>query len=853
MKKLYPVSIIILVSLVCTFFVSRFEEETESESMEIADYFKFKAARLAGPTGSVEPADVSVVEQQIATLNSVNYKTNAGPLLWKEVGPDNIGGRTLGILADNQHPGWIYAGAAGGGLWLSKTNGSSWYHVSSASDYYENLTISSITQTPDGDIYFGTGEELWGLGLAGFRGGGVWRKDKDSTEFRRLNKTNPAVGGTSWNNTPFLAASSKRDRVYVGNEAGLYVSDDNGANWVRAAGTVSGQCTEVKADSDGTVMALIGKKIYISTNDGDLFTLSATGLPNPSTIRRGTIAIASKNTNYLYAVYAASNGSCYGAYRSTNKGASWSLVQLGTPYFNPFGDQGWYDICMAIDPEDENHVFVGGIFFWEWKGPGTNFMETSQMMHADIHNITIDRRSNPYTIILGTDGGVYQSTDRAQTFFPSNHLYVTTQFYGMGASRTDHVLGGTQDNGSLYIDKNGNTVKASYRVLGGDGFFSEIAWHDEFEVKIVESQYANLNRNRANSAMANFYDDSALAYIADASGKFSGSGRGQFSSPFTLWEHPTNDSISYFAIGVNGAIYFTKDALNFVTLGGPKWFKVASFSGNVNCVEFSQDGNMLYYGVGNSVNRVVGFNNAVFDATFHSNPGAHGITFGAVPLNTQGSSVQGIACDPKYPNRLLVTTGNYGFANHVFLCRNANGPASSMIFSTVQSNLPAFPCYDAAIDYLDSNIFIVGTEYGVYGSFNGGTTWSEQNGGMARVAVFQVRQYIDTRQPWTGSVYYLGTHGRGMFRSTSLTTGIKKQEGHDIHTFSVFPNPASERITIHGLHSGTVRIYDLGGKCVLAETLSVNESTNISALPKGTYIFELNEEGKRYVTKFVKM
>ncbi len=846
MKQRYLILSLFVFSMVCTIAITGFQKPIEAKEQEgIGEYYKLLLDRQAGVTGKIEPADVYQVEQQISNLSKALPKTNAKTLSWSELGPDNVGGRTLGILADNQHNGWIYAGAASGGLWLSKTGGTSWYHISNSSDFYENICISSITQTPDGDIYFGTGEETF----QGLRGGGVWRKDKDSTEFRRLGNTNPALGGSIWNNVNFMAASGLSDRVYAANEGGLFISDNNGTTWAKANGTPSGSCTEVKAALDGTVIALINKKVYVSGNNGDLFTLSAAGLPNSSSVARGTVSIASKNTKYLYVVFAKYNtNDCYGAYRSLDRGVTWQLVQIGNAYFNPFGDQGWYDICSAVDPENENHLFVGGVTLWEWHGPGSNFLQTQEYwsMHPDLHNITMDLRTNPYTIIIGTDGGVYKSNDRGKIFYPALKLYSTTQFYSMGASRNDHVLGGTQDNGSLYIDKLGNTIKSSTSILGGDGFFSEIAWGNPAEIKFAESQFANLRRNKANSTMTSFYDDKATAYIIDSK-------NGQFSSPFTLWEDPINDTISHFAIGVNGAIYFTRDATNFVVLGGARWYKLASFGGNVNCVEFSADGDMLFFGVGNGLYRVKGLNTAVFDDTFDGNPAAHGITFTFMPFNSSGTSVQGVACDPKYPNRLLVSTGSYGYADHIFISRNANAASADVKFTSIQSNLPAFPCYDAALDYTDSSTFLVGTEYGMYASFDGGASWSEQNTGLSRVAVYQVRQYIDIRQPWTGSTYYLATFGRGMFKSTSLSTGITKSAPKEIHPFTIFPNPAVNEVTVQGLHRGEVRVYDMQGKCLLVKDLLPSGNVNIAALPNGSYIFELQENGQRLITKFLKM
>ena len=157
MKKFYLIGTLVLFTVFSTVLIHQLPEAESSEPREaIEDFFALQLTRKAGPTGKVEPTDVYQVEQQITSMGKSLSKTNAKTLSWSELGPDNVGGRTLGILADNQHPNWIYAGAASGGLWISKTGGTSWYHISNNSDFYENLCVSSITQTPDGDIYFST-------------------------------------------------------------------------------------------------------------------------------------------------------------------------------------------------------------------------------------------------------------------------------------------------------------------------------------------------------------------------------------------------------------------------------------------------------------------------------------------------------------------------------------------------------------------------------------------------------------------------------------------------------------------------------------------------------------------------
>lgn len=73
-------------------------------------------------------------------------------------------------------------------------------------------------------------------------------------------------------------------------------------------------------------------------------------------------------------------------------------------------------------------------------------------------------------------------------------------------------------------------------------------------------------------------------------------------------------------------------------------------------------------------------------------------------------------------------------------------------------------------------------------------------------------------------------------------------------SFMVYPNPAVQSITIQGDDFPTeknVSIYDISGRLVMQEKLS-GETLNVSALKAGTYILEVNVDGKRLQEQFVK-
>ena len=81
-------------------------------------------------------------------------KNRATTLEWYERGPDNIGGRTRGIMVDVNDDNTIYAGSVSGGLWVSYDAAQNWSKVET---FVDNLSISCIAQSVDGTLVIGTG------------------------------------------------------------------------------------------------------------------------------------------------------------------------------------------------------------------------------------------------------------------------------------------------------------------------------------------------------------------------------------------------------------------------------------------------------------------------------------------------------------------------------------------------------------------------------------------------------------------------------------------------------------------------------------------------------------------------
>ena len=181
-----------------------------------------------------------------------------------------------------------------------------------------------------------------------------------------------------------------------------------------------------------------------------------------------------------------------GVFRSDDKGKTWKRLNEIVP--RPF-----YYGQIRVDPTDDQRVYVLGVGFYTSTDGGKTFATGGMRgAHSDHHALWVNPK-NPDHLILGNDGGLYVSKDRAKTAEPLRGLAIG-QFYGVAVDMRSpyRVYGGLQDNGSwggptatAYPD--GVTMSDWRRVGGGDGFQAAVDPTDPDTV-YVESQYGRLAR-----------------------------------------------------------------------------------------------------------------------------------------------------------------------------------------------------------------------------------------------------------------------------------------------------------------------------------------------------------------------
>ncbi len=846
-------------------------------------------------------------------------KSAADQLTWEELGPNNFGGRTRAILVDKDDPNKVYTGGVAGGIFVSEDGAETWKPILDE----ENptlMSVASVTQATNGDVYIGTGEYLasaaYGFGLAGTPlsvGSGIYKSTDRGATFQQLPATIPGIPGRDIENVEWLfvismAASTKDpNTIFAGTNNGLHITYDGGQTWEKKEELQSSSpAWEVRTASDGRVYVINGTRVYVSNDDRN-FTDLTDNLGFTLNTARKRLAIAPSDPNTVYIV-TTENGILKEVAQSKDGGNSWIIIGKGgatQSQFRPCGSNAQcdYDLAFAVDANNPNRIFVGGVQLWSWSetdgwaqitfSAGRDIGITEFYVHADVHEVYFDPHNSEHMFVT-SDGGIFKS-ENASSSTPSyeskNKGYNVTQFYSVGASYFGEVIGGTQDNGTPYINYSGSSLLSGDDVFGGDGGYTEISKvnHNVMFVEYINGQMVR-SSNKGES-FSNFFNEDTN----DGGNLAEGA---PFITSFFLYEnlelYKTQgiDVSSFFTGGNNGKLWLAPNVLDVSKV--PVWVDIAEFDEGNNALKalsamaFTKDpttekpGNITLYAINRSgeIARVTNLNLEVDEVTKEIDEDYTTANF--TPSEFRGRFTSGLAIFPNNPNgEIVVSAGNYGNEDYVWLSENARlGDVSRIEFNSIQSNLPKVPVHDILI-YPDNPEYyaIAATEFGLWSYSKTTGEWTEQNKGIGRVPVHRVR--IENMIPLeefpnaSCPIIYAGTHGRGLFRSTQFSVplfcntdiiwnnGVGVNEEEKLNgDVNIYPNPAVDVLNVDltlntASQSTNYELYDVQGRIVRQDDLGNRAAgqhqinIELSDIPAGNYFLRIFADGKNQVKQIV--
>ena len=199
-------------------------------------------------------------------------------------------------------------------------------------------------------------------------------------------------------------------------------------------------------------------------------------------------------------------------------------------------------------------------------------------------------------------------------------------------------------------------------------------------------------------------------------------------------------------------------------------------------------------------------------------------------LNLGGGWINEIAVHPSDPNKIAIATTD---SNKVYL--STNGGAS---FTPIGWDLPNFSALSLAWQNNGNEGLYVGMNYGVYYTDTVlGNTWIPFNNGLPNVRINELEvNYADGK-------LYAATYGRGLWRSNLYNTTLNVSD-FTLDTFRLFPNPASDNVTLKFSKADpvSVRVYNALGKLIFYDkevSLSNGFDINVSSYTSGVYFVKL--------------
>jgi photosystem II stability/assembly factor-like uncharacterized protein len=159
-------------------------------------------------------------------------------------------------------------------------------------------------------------------------------------------------------------------------------------------------------------------------------------------------------------------------YRSVNGGKSWREIN-SYALDNVIYTYGYYFGEVRVSPSDPDVVYITGVPALKSTDGGKTWspFAENQPVHVDHHALWIDPQ-DPEHLLLGNDGGLYESHDAGINFIKHNTVSVG-QFYSVAVDMEQpyNIYGGLQDNGVFTGSSKGSPDDQDYweRIFGGDG------------------------------------------------------------------------------------------------------------------------------------------------------------------------------------------------------------------------------------------------------------------------------------------------------------------------------------------------------------------------------------------------
>ena len=694
-----------------------------------------------------------------------------GGLRARSIGPAAMGGRIAAIDGVGDSPATIWVGAASGGVWKSTDDGTTFKPV--FDEYTQSIGAIAIDPSHHDTVWVGTGESWMrnsvSVGTGVYKttdGGASWKLLglEDSEHIARI-AVDPQQSDTAYVcATGHLWNSNEERGVFKTTDGGktwkkmLYVDADTGCSDLQLdpemPSVVYAGMWQFRRQPDFFNSGGAGSALYKSTDGGEHWQKLTSGIP-AGHLGRIAVAVAPSRPSVVYALIESKKTALY---RSDDLGEHWRAVNDS---FN-ITVRPFYFARIVVDPADFNRVYKPGLSLSYSTDGGNSFSGPAMgggAVHGDHHALWINPK-DPTEMFLGTDGGLYQSRDRAQHWTYRNVLPVS-QFYHVAydMERPYNVYGGLQDNGSWTAPSvaTGGVANRHWRNLGGGDGFAVAPDPNDSDIVYLESQGGHIVRVHRSTGETREINPFAKE----------GETKLRFNWNTPIYPSPTQKGVIY--IGAQHLLR-SKDR-------GDSWERI---SPDLTTNDQSRQKQLESGGLSVDNSSAENYTTIITMSESPKNPNV--IWVGTDDGNLQvtrdgGKSWTNVVSNvPGLPKRTWVSGVDASNADenaaYATFDGHRTGDMKPYVFKTADGGKTWTPLATADVkgfaqvvreDYVNPKLLFLGTEFGLFVSVDGGANWAQFKENFPPVAVDDIA--VHRRE---GDVI-LATHGRGIYIIDDIT------------------------------------------------------------------------------------
>jgi len=691
--------------------------------------------------------NVSAFSQQKNDNSKLLNETLVSNLKFRSIGPAFMSGRIADIAIHSQNQNIWYIAVGSGGVWKTENAGITWKSIF---DSQKSFSIGCITidkKNPN-IIWVGTGENVGGRHV-GF-GDGIYKSTNDGKTWTNMGlKKSEHISKiiVSPENSNIIFVAVQGPLWSSGGERGFYKSIDGGKNWTKTLGDNEWTgVTDIAIDPTNpkilyaatwqhhrTVAAFMGggtkSAIYKSFDGGDTWKKLTVGLPSGK-MGKISIVVSPQNENVVYAAIELSLKKG-GFYKSTNKGESWSkqsdIIAGGTG--------AHYYLEIFADPFKFDKIFFADVRMQITLDGGKTFKQMPERhKHSDNHAVAF-KDNDPNYLLVGTDGGLYESFDLGANWRFINNLPIT-QYYKIAVDDSNPfywIYGGTQDNstqaGPSRTDRlNGITNSDWEVVLFADGY-QPATEPGNSDIVYAEWQEGNLVRIDRTTG--------EIVYIQPQAGENDSFERFNWDAPILVspfsptrlyfashrvWKSddrgdswtPISDDLTQYVERFNLPIMGKKQSWN------SPWdvYAMSTFNTITSLSESPKQQGLIYAGT----------DDGLIQVTENDGKNWRKIPVQNLPRCPKNAFVNDIKADLFDANTVYVSLDNHKSGDFTpYLYKSTNkGKSWKLITGNLEKPLIIWRLVQ---DFLDPNLLFIATEFGIYFSNDAGDNWIKLNTG----------------------------------------------------------------------------------------------------------------------------